>query len=63
MSDLQLPLWRTWGLQSSTLLHSIEWLFHIDVSGQPTGPIFKGQEIQEDGTDRLYGNVGDELPF
>jgi hypothetical protein len=46
-----------------------------DVSGQPLGPIFKGQEVQEenlffldfltleDGTDRLSRNVGKGLPL
>jgi hypothetical protein len=35
-----------------------------DVSGQPICPIFKGQAVQEgcftleDGTDKLYKNVG-----
>jgi hypothetical protein len=31
-------------------------------SGQPIGPIFKGQEVQE-GTDWLPRNVGKELPL
>jgi len=34
-----------------------------DISGQPVGPTFKGQEefILEDGNDRLSRNVGKEL--
>jgi hypothetical protein len=37
-----------------------------EVSGQLIGPILKGEEIHmttEDGTDRLYLNVGKELPI
>ena len=34
--------------------------FLTDVSGQPVGPIFKGQE---DGTDRVSRNVCKDLPL
>jgi hypothetical protein len=34
-------------LHSSEILHSVEWQFLVDVSGQPIVPIFKGQEIQK----------------
>jgi hypothetical protein len=39
---------------------------NTDVSGQPIGPIFKGQEVfltLEDWIDRLPRNVGTELPL
>ena len=57
----KLPVWSD--LPSSGILHSVERQFLADVSGQPVGPIFKGQEFQElltleDGTDRLSRNVG-----
>jgi hypothetical protein len=35
-------------LRSSGILHSVEWYFCTDVSGQPIVPIFKGQEVQEE---------------
>ena len=41
------------------ILCSVEWWFYTDVSGQPIGPIFKGQ----DGTDRLSRNISNTLPF
>jgi hypothetical protein len=34
-----------------------------DVSGQPIGPTFRGQAMQEDGVDRLSRNAGKELLF
>ena len=34
-------------LLSSGILRSVSWQFISDVSGQPSGPIFKGQEMQE----------------
>ena len=44
-----------------------------DVSGQHVGPIFKGQSVQgelflerltlDDGTENLYRNVSNKLPF
>jgi hypothetical protein len=48
-------------------LCSVEWQSFTDVSGQRISPILKGQEVQgfltlEDGTDRLYRNVGKGLP-
>ena len=33
-----------------------------DISGQPVGPIFKGQSVREDGTDMLSRNVCNKLP-
>jgi hypothetical protein len=57
---------------TSMILCNVEWYFCTDVSGQPIGPIFKGQEVQlsawdfltiEEGTDRLSLNVGTELPL
>ena len=30
------------------ILRSVEWQFLTDVSGQPVGPIFKGQAVQEE---------------
>jgi hypothetical protein len=41
-----------WGVSS------VDWCTVADVSGQLTGPIFKCQVVQEDGTDRLPPNVG-----
>jgi len=46
----------------------VEWQFPTDVSGQPIGPIFNGQAVQEEmtlqgGTDRLSRNVGKKVPF
>lgn len=41
-----------WGVSS------IDWCTVADVSGQPIGSIFKGQGVQEDGTDRLPPDVG-----
>jgi len=41
----------TWNLRSSGILRST---FRTGVSGQPTGPIFKGQEIQEETSLKNY---------
>lgn len=48
----------------SEILKTAEWQLLTDISGQPIGPIFKGQEIQkvdlltlEEGTERLSRNV------
>jgi hypothetical protein len=30
------------------MLHSADWQLAIDVSGQPIGPILKGQAVQEE---------------
>jgi hypothetical protein len=56
----------SWDLRSSGVLRGVVWQFYVDVSGQPNGPIFKGQEVQkfltlEDGTDTLSRNVGKGL--
>jgi hypothetical protein len=46
------------------MLQGADWYLITDVAGQHNGPIFKGQAVQEgcltleDGTDRLYWNVG-----
>ena len=56
-------------LRSFRTLRSVQRQFRTDVSGQPIGPIFKGQAVQdnyltlEDGTDRFSRNVGAELPL
>jgi len=42
---------------------SVESECRNDVSLQPIGPIFKDFLTFEDGTDRLYRNVGMELPL
>jgi len=34
-----------WGLRSSGLLNGVYWLLFTDISGQPSGPIFKGQAV------------------
>jgi len=52
--DLQLPPRRTGDLHYSGLLHSTEWLFHTDVSEKPIVPVFKGQEIQEEGVLEIW---------
>jgi len=45
-------------LRSSGILCNVDWLLVNDVSGQPVGPIFKGQAVQDE-TDRLSRNVSD----
>jgi hypothetical protein len=56
-----------WELHSSGLLLSEYWRVLTDVSVQPIGSIYRGQEskmlIPEDGTDMLSLNVGKELPL
>jgi hypothetical protein len=37
-------------------------VIYTDVSGQPIGRIFKGQEIQEESLDTLSRNVDRDLP-
>jgi hypothetical protein len=55
-----------WDLQSSGILRSAEKWFLTDVSVQPIGPIFQGQETQEgfllglvleDGIDKMSGKI------
>jgi hypothetical protein len=56
----------------SVLRRSVEWYLFTDVSGQRIVSILKGKEIQEenhfdffaleDATDKLYRNVGKQLP-
>jgi hypothetical protein len=36
-----------WDLRSSGMLRSIDWYLVTDVSGQPIGPIFRGQAVQD----------------
>ena len=48
MRDFRLPPWCRWDLRSSGILRSVEWQFCTDVSRQPIGPIFKGQDVQEE---------------
>jgi hypothetical protein len=43
--DFNVPARRTRDLRSSGLLHSEWWKFLTKVSGQPIGPIFRGQEF------------------
>jgi len=58
-------------LLSSEILCSVYGPFITNVSEQPIGPIFKGQEILEDfdiltledENDRLSRNIGKELPL
>jgi hypothetical protein len=38
----------SWDLRSSGVLRSVEWQSFTDVSGERIGPIFKGQEVQEE---------------
>jgi len=49
--------------RSSGMLSSVFWQLLTDVSGQPIGPILKGQAVQEDGTDKLSLNVVMQLPI
>jgi hypothetical protein len=46
--DFRLPPLCKWDQRSFGILRSVEWYFHIDVSGQPIGPIIKGQAVQEE---------------
>jgi hypothetical protein len=45
------------------MLCSIDRQLVTDDSGQPIGPIFKGQAVKGDGTDKLSWNVGNWLPI
>jgi hypothetical protein len=58
-----LPQQCNWNLRSSGILRSVDWYLFTNVSGQPIGPIFKGQVSHkisswtdyltlEDGTDK-----------
>jgi hypothetical protein len=42
---------------SSATLRSVDWYFVTDDSGQLIGPIFKGQEIQEEITHGMYSCI------
>jgi len=48
-------------LQTFGIIHSVGVYNRTDVSGQPIGPIFKGQAVRRDGTDRLSQNAGTDL--
>jgi hypothetical protein len=71
LRDFRLPQRCKCDLHSSGVLRSVKWQFFTDVTGQPIGPIFKGQEVPEEfffdiltfgnGADRLSKNVGTEL--
>jgi len=50
---VRLPRRCKWDLRSFGILHSVEWQFATDVSGQPIGPIFKGQAVQEECQEHL----------
>ena len=39
------------------MLRSARWYLSAEVSGQPIGPIFKGQAIQEESTPRLKPEI------
>jgi hypothetical protein len=39
---------QNWDLRSSGMLRSTDWYLVTDVSGQPIGAIFKGQEVQDE---------------
>jgi hypothetical protein len=54
LRDFRLPLRRKWGLRSSVTLRSVDLYLVTDVSGQPIGPIFKGQTVQEEGRPQIY---------
>jgi hypothetical protein len=45
LPDFRLPLRCGCDLRSSGILRTVEWWFCTDVSWQPIGPIFKGQEV------------------
>jgi hypothetical protein len=46
--DFRLPPRCRWDLRSSGILRSVEWQFCTEVSGQPIGPIFTGQDFQKE---------------
>jgi hypothetical protein len=51
-------------LRSSGILRCVVWYLFTDVSGQPIGPIFTGQESRVGLlTDTLSRNVGKQLPL
>jgi hypothetical protein len=52
-----------WDLRSSGILRSVEWEFCTEVSRQPIGPIFKGQEVNLEVGTNMSRNVGTELPL
>jgi hypothetical protein len=39
------------------MLRSVEWYICTDVSGQPIGPIFKGQEFKEEFVPAFRDNI------
>jgi hypothetical protein len=48
MRGLRLPLLCECGLRSYGVWGSVDWNLFTNVSGQPIGPIFKGQTVQEE---------------
>ena len=50
LRDVRLPLQCEWDLPYFGIELSVEWYFRIDISGQPIGPVFKGQAVQKLGT-------------
>lgn len=53
-----------WEPRCFGIVHSVEWQFRSDISGQPMGPLFKGQAEWlplEDKIDRLSRNVSNKL--
>ena len=64
MRDFRLTPRCKWDLRSSRILRRVDWYLVTDDSGQPSGPILKGEAVQEecltfeDDTDRLSRNAG-----
>ena len=59
LSDLSQVRGKYYNMISSPLCKSTQHILVVtEISGQPVGPIFKGQEVRENGTDRLSLNVG-----
>jgi len=66
MRDFRLPPRCKWNLRYFGILRSVERWFLADVSGQPIGPIFKGQALclaTQNVTDRLSRNDDKKLLF
>jgi hypothetical protein len=63
LREFRLPSRCRYGLRCCGLLRSVSQVMFTDVSGQPVDPILKGQAILdlENGTDRLFRNVGEQL--
>ena len=65
--DIPLVLWNPKiqyrDLRSSGILRSVEWYFCTDVSGQPIGPIFKGQQVQNYTQRRVISHTSADLIY